>query len=292
MVVPAPASSTPAEGWADVEELRVHYLDWGEAGPPLIALHGLASSSHWYDLVAPHLCRSYRVISPDQRGHGKTTQAKGGYDWPTLASDVSGLMDRLGMNRGAVLGHSWGGHVAAALAAYHPERVSSLVMIDGGFLDGRVSPDATWEGFSNRLRPRDVSGTRPEFLERLRAQLADCWSDDLERIVQTMVYEDEAGQIHDILQPENQAQVIRTMWNYPPSAILPQVSCPTLIIPAGPAPNRAGTEFARLRREMVEAAARAVKGCRVHWIPETIHDIGYHKPLELAGVIRDFLARD
>jgi pimeloyl-ACP methyl ester carboxylesterase len=163
-------------------------------------------------------------------------------------------------------------------------------MIDGGFLDARVSPDATWEGFSHRLRPRDVSGTRPVFLDRLRAQLADCWSEDLERIVLTMVYEDETGQIRDILQPANQAQVIRTMWDYPPSAILPRVSCPTLIVPAGPAPDRAGTEFARLRREMVEAAARAVRGCRVHWIPDTIHDIGYHKPSELAGVIRGFLA--
>ena len=292
MVSPAQASPRPAEGWADVGQLRVRYLDWGGTGPPLIALHGLASSSHWYDLVAPHLCSSYRVISPDQRGHGKTTQAKGGYDWPTLASDVAGLMDRLGMDRGAVLGHSWGGHVAVALAAYHPERVSSLVMIDGGFLNARVSPDATWEGFSHRLRPRDVSGTRPEFLDRLRAQLANCWSEDLERIVLTMVYEDEEGQIRDILQPVNQAQVIRTMWDYPPSVILPRVSCPTLIVPAGPAPDRAGTEFARLRREMVEAAARAVRGCRVHWIPDTIHDIGYHKPAELAGVIREFLAGD
>ncbi len=41
---------------------------------------------------------------------------------------------------------------------------------------------------------------------------------------------------------------------------------------------------------MVEAAARAVKDCRVHWIPETIHDIGYHKPAELARLIREFLA--
>ena len=292
MVSPAPAPPTPTEGWADVGELRVRYLDWGGAGPPLLALHGLASSGHWYDRVAPHLCSNYRVISPDQRGHGKTTQAKGGYDWPTLASDLAGLMDRLGMDRAAVLGHSWGGHVAVALAAYHPKRVSSLVMIDGGFLDARVSPDATWEGFSRRLRPRDVSGTRPEFLGRLRAQLADCWSEDLERIVLTMVYEDEEGQIRDILQPANQAQVIRTMWDYPPSTMLPRVSRRTLIVPAGPTPDRADTEFARLRREMVEAAVGAVRDCRVHWIPETIHDIGYHKPAELAGVIREFLAGD
>ena len=64
-----------------------------------------------------------------------------------------------------------------------------------------LSPDRSWEGFSQLLRPRNVSGTRQEFLDRLSAQLADCWTDDLERIVQTMVYEDDEGLIRDILQP-------------------------------------------------------------------------------------------
>jgi len=45
-----------------------------------------------------------------------------------------------------------------------------------------------------------------------------------------------------------------------------------------------------MRRVMVGAAAAAVTGCRVHWIPETIHDIGYDKPGELATIIREFLA--
>ena len=40
---------------------------------------------------------------------------------------------------------------------------------------------------------------------------------------------------------------------------------------------------------MVEAAVKAIKDCRVHWIPSTIHDIGYHKPQELASLIKEFL---
>ena len=280
----------PVERWAEVGALRVRYLDWDGGLPPVVALHGLASSAHWYDLTARLLSPKYRIVAPDQRGHGKTTQASQGYDWPTLASDVAGLMDRLEIQQAVVMGHSWGGHVASSLAAHHPGRVSRLVMIDGGFLDARLSPDGTWEGFSHRVRPREVSGTRTEFLERLRTQLADCWSDDLERIVQTMVYEDEQGQIQDILRPDNHAQVIRTMWDYPPSSVLPAVGCPTLIIAAGSTPEYAGSEYAQLRRVMVESATGALKDCRVHWIPNTIHDIGYHRPVELAGVIADFLA--
>jgi pimeloyl-ACP methyl ester carboxylesterase len=282
--------SQPVEGWAHIGDLRMRYLDWGGEGAPVVALHGLASSAHWYDLVAPLLRDQYRVIAPDQRGHGKTMQASSGYDWQTLAWDVVGLMDRLGLERAAVLGHSWGGNVAVNVAGRFSDRVSGLVMIDGGFFDWRLRAGATWESFRGRLAPRNVSGTRQEFLDRLRSQMGDCWNQEVERIVQTMVYEDDNGQIHDILHPDHHAQVMQAMWNEPPSTIFSKISCPTLIVPAGPSGSRAGSEFAQTRAQMVEAAARAIKNCRVHWIPETMHDIGYHKPTELARVIKEFLA--
>ena len=281
----------PVEAWAEVGELHMRYLDWGGSGPPVMALHGLASSAHWYDIVARLLCDDYRIIAPDQRGHGQTTQAQTGYDWATLSTDIIGLMDHVGVDQASVLGHSWGGNVATNLAAGHPDRLSRLVMIDGGFLGGRTGRDQTWEAVSNRVRPRDLSGTREEFLDHLRIQLADCWSDDLERIVQTMVYEDEQGQIRDILQPDNHAQVIRAMWDQPPSTVLSQISCPTMIVAAGPKPDRVGTDFAVRRTEMVAAASEELKDGQVHWIPETIHDIGYHKPVELAELIKEFLPR-
>ena len=289
MTTPESAVNPPTECWAQVGDLDIRYLDWGGAGHHIMALHGLASSAHWYDIVAPMLNGGCRIIAPDQRGHGQTTQATGGYDWETLAEDIIGLMDHLGVERTTVLGHSWGGNVAISLAARFPERVDRLVMIEGGYLGGRSSFAATWEEFSSRLRPRDVSGRREEFLDRLRTQLADCWSDQLEFIVQTMVYEDEEGQIRDILRPENHAQVMWSMWSEPPSSILPHIECPTLVVPAGPPPERAGSEFAIRKEQMVEAAVTAIKDCRVHWIPNTIHDIGYHKPQELARLIKEFL---
>ena len=282
--------SPPKELWADIGDLKMRYLDWGGDGQPLLALHGLASSAHWYDIVAPLLRDRYHIYAPDQRGHGQTTSAPDGYDWKTLSNDMVGLLDHIGLDQVAVMGHSWGGNVATNLAANAPGRVSRLIMIDGGFLDGRLFPGASWEAFSQRVRPRDVTGNREEFLGRLRNQLGDIWNEDIERIVQTMVYEDEDGQIQDILRPENHAQTIRAMWDEPASMTMPRIECPTLIVPAGPTPERAGSEFAETRRRMVDAAEKGLKNGRVHWIPETIHDIGYHKPRELAQVIGDFLA--
>ena len=166
--------------------------------------------------------------------------------------------------------------------------------------DAQEAEDATQEAFvklwnnrdsidPERVKPWLMKVTRNECLDRLRTQLADCWSDQLEFIVQTMVYEDEEGQIRDILRPENHAQVMWSMWNEPPSSILPQIACPTLVVPAGPLPERAGSEFATRKEQMVEATIQAIKDCRVHWIPNTIHDIGYHKPQELASLITAFL---
>ena len=257
-----------------------------------MALHGLASSAHWYDIVAPLLRDRFHIYAPDQRGHGQTTAAPSGYDWKTLSEDLVGLLAHIGLDQVAVMGHSWGGNVATNFAANFPDRVSRLIMIDGGFLDGRLFPGASWEAFSQRVRPRDVTGNREEFLDRLRNQLGAIWNEEVERIVQTMVYEDEDGQIQDILRPENHAQTIRAMWDEPASVTMPRILCPTLIVPAGPTPERAGTEFAEVRRRMVEAAEKGLKNGRVHWIPETIHDIGYHKPQELAQVIGDFLSEE
>ncbi len=285
----------PMEKWTHVNGLDMRYLDWGGDGEPLLALHGLASSAHWYDIVARLLRHQYRIIAPDQRGHGQTTQAESGYDWHTLSDDLSALLDHVaaeipGFARPvASLGHSWGGHVVSNFAYHHPDRVRRIVMIDGGFLDGRLFPEPTWEVFSDRLRPRNVTGDREEFLSRLREQMASFWNSEIERIVQTMVYEDEDGQIQDILRPPNQAQVIRAMWDDPCSHTLAQVQCPALLVAAGPLPERSNSDFAQLRRRMVSAAEAALPNGRAHWIPETIHDIGYHKPEELAQVILEFL---
>ena len=296
MTTAGPRSNAPTEHYADIGELQVRYLEWqcgGDAGAtPILALHGLASSANWYERLAARLSLKHRIVAPDQRGHGQTTQAPTGYDWQTLAADAIRVLDHLGLEQAAVLGHSWGGNVAINVAARFPERVSKLVMIDGGFLDGHLLPDASWEVFQERYSPRNVSGNRQEFLARISQQLENCWGEDLERIVQTMVYEDEEGQIQDILRPSNHAQVLDAMWGEPPSVTLPNIKCPTLIVPAGPRPDRAGSGFNLTKTVMVEAAAQAVPNNRVHWIPETIHDIGYHKPDELASVIEEFLGEE
>ena len=285
-------AATPRERWIGTSRLRMHYRDWISDGPgcEVVALHGLASSCRWYDLVAPHLVDTHRIIAPDQRGHGQTDNPPTGYDWQSVAADVVALMDELGLERAAVMGHSWGGYVALALAAKFPERVSHLVLIDGGFMDWTRWPGADWEWFSNLLKPRRVLGTREEFLMSQRTQLSDCWRDELEPVMMSMVRVEADGTVRDILEPANHAQVLDALWKEPPSTMFHQVICPTLIVPAGPREENAGSQFAHMRREMAGTAQSSIRDCRVEWVPDTIHDIGYHKPQELARMLREFLA--
>ncbi|MEV6106181.1 alpha/beta hydrolase [Streptomyces sp. NPDC051940] len=116
-------------------ELRIDgralsYVDFGGDGTPLVALHGHMSEGASFAQVAGALGDGYRVIAPDQRGHGDSDRAAE-YGREGYLSDVLALLDHLGLERVVLLGHSLGGINAYQFAARHPERVSALVDIDG-----------------------------------------------------------------------------------------------------------------------------------------------------------------
>ena len=289
----------PQAKWLQTSQIRMRFLDWGrpDAHPAeydntvALCLHGLASSSKWYDLVLPYLADSYHCVALDQRGHGETDQPDAGYDWRSIASDAVEALDHLGYEKAVVLGHSWGAFVALAMAALHPDRVAKLCMIDGGFSDWRKRPGATYDTFRQWLRPRNVGGTPDEYLAKVQFHLHDCWSDRMEEIIMSMVRVGEDGQVTDILKPSTHAQILDAMWEEPSTTWFERVKCPTLIVAAGPRAN-ANPELTALRMDMAEAAQSGIADCRFEWIPDTIHDIGYHKPAELARAIRSFIGPD
>lgn len=282
--------SQVSERWVEIDDLRVRCLDWNSDGSvPVLALHGLASSAHWYDIVCPLMPSTFRILAPDQRGHGQTTQAASGYDWDTLAKDMINILDYMGIDKIGVIGHSWGATVAIALAACYPARITSLTIIDGGFGRSNSNSDEDWDTIRRTTFPRNVSGTRQEFLDRIRKQLDCCWNGEVERIVQTMVWEDEFGQMHDILHPDNHIQVMKAMWERPASDMWGEVVCPSMIIPAGPLPVSGHMERFWNKQSRVALASKGLRASRVHWIQETIHDIGYHRPDYLVDVISSFL---
>jgi pimeloyl-ACP methyl ester carboxylesterase len=112
--------------------VRLHYLDWGGNGPTLILVHGFGDNPHYFDDLAPAFTDRFRVVAYARRGHGQS-DAKGPYDGATLAEDLRGLMDGLGVAKAHLAGHSMGGNEITAMAGAHPERVGRIVYLDGAY---------------------------------------------------------------------------------------------------------------------------------------------------------------
>ncbi|MBL0627348.1 alpha/beta fold hydrolase [Aeromonas jandaei] len=98
-------------------------------GPAVILIHGLFGSLDNLGLLARALGEHYRVISVDLRNHG-TSFRSDDMSYPAQAADILALMDHLGLDQAAIVGHSMGGKVGMQLAKLAPARVSRLVVAD------------------------------------------------------------------------------------------------------------------------------------------------------------------
>lgn len=113
--------------------LRLHYLDWGNAGaPPLILVHGTRDHAHSWDWTAAALRDRCHVIALDLRGHGDSEWSRdGAYMSPYHVIDLAELIDALGHERVTLVGHSFGGNTCWRYAGLFPDRVAKLVCVDG-----------------------------------------------------------------------------------------------------------------------------------------------------------------
>ena len=115
-----------------VNGVRLRALEWGEPGRPAICfLHGGAAHAHWFDRVVPAFEERFHVVALDQRGHGASGWAQPpSYATEDFVSDLVGVLDTLGWRQVTLVGHSMGGHNSIACAAWHPERIRALVVVD------------------------------------------------------------------------------------------------------------------------------------------------------------------
>jgi pimeloyl-ACP methyl ester carboxylesterase len=136
----APAVAAPARidqaAWNSLKQevrlpngTKLAYVELGDPqGKPLLLLHGYTDSSRSWSLTAPHLA-GYRLLIPDQRGHGAADAPPCCYGISNYAYDAVLLMDALGVRRAAIAGHSMGSMVAIHMAAQYPDRVASIILV-------------------------------------------------------------------------------------------------------------------------------------------------------------------
>ena len=105
--LPAGFADTFTSRYVDTGEVRLHAVIGGD-GPPLLLVHGWPETWYAWRLLMPALARDFEVIAVDQRGIGLSDKPADGYDTGTLAGDLVALMDALGHERFAVVGHDTG----------------------------------------------------------------------------------------------------------------------------------------------------------------------------------------
>ena len=117
--------------YANVNGFRMYYDDYG-AGPAVVLVHGHTFDRRmWAEQVGP-LSRAYRVVCPDQRGHGRSESPADGHTLPQFAADLSALIAALGLERPALVGHSMGTASVLGHALAHPDGLRGLVLVSGG----------------------------------------------------------------------------------------------------------------------------------------------------------------
>jgi pimeloyl-ACP methyl ester carboxylesterase len=261
-----------------VNGLALSALEWGEPGrPALCFLHGGSAHSHWFDVVVPSFVPGYHVLALDQRGHGASDWASiPAYATEDFASDLVGVMDAMGWARMTVAGHSMGGHNAMAFAAWHPDRVDRLVVIDS-------RPSIPAERLQNMHRRGDRGPMRHETLDsalrsfRLLPRATVAEPRLLEHLAREGITE-RAGRFLYRFDPAcNGRRRPTDGW-----ALLERITAPTLLV--------RGQHSPILPPEMAAAMLARLPHARLIEIPRTYHHLVLDAPLAFAKVLEAFLA--
>ena len=263
-----------------VNGLSLHALEWAAPGAPGICfLHGGSAHSHWFDRVIGPFIGRYHVLSLDQRGHGES-------EWPVppayatedFVSDLVGVMDVMGWPRMTVVGHSMGGANSMGLAAWHPERVERLVIVDS-----RPSIPAERLGVMHQRGARALRTPRrhptPEqavasFRLLPRETVADPTL--LAHVARAGIAERNGGWSYRFDPAANGSRKPHDMWPH-----LSRITAPTLVVRAA----RSGV----LTPEMAEGMRAAIPDVKVVEVADAYHHVTLDQPEGFLRAVEGFV---
>lgn len=257
--------------------LRLHVVDHGGSGLPVMLVHGGSAHARWWDFVVPHL-RDLHPYALDLRGHGDSDAPdEATYGIADYADDVAAVIEALGLERPALVGHSLGSFVSLRYAVDHPGGISALVVVDGrasfgpsgarymrllGIL-GPAEYDRLDEAIANfRPLPKETCAT-PEVLAHvarhgLRRE-SGCWTPKFDR---------------------------RSLASHEPFDLrgrLGEIDCPVLFVRGALSAMTSAAGYAEL--------AAACRNGRWIEIPGCHHHVLIDRPDRLGKEIRSFLRR-
>lgn len=273
------------------EGVELNCLDWrpervvdAGAPTPVLLVHGLASNARLWDGVARRLAgEGHHVVAVDQRGHGRSSKPRTGFDFATLTNDLSVVIDHYGWNSAGpplAAGQSWGANVVLELAARRPQAVSGIALVDGGTRDLSDS-FADWPTCRAALAPPMLEGMPLQrFESMIRSSHPDWPEEGIGGTLANMeVLAD--GTIRPWLSRESHMTILRQLWEHHPSKRFEAIHVPVLIIPADdPSNNR----WAAGKRDSVKRAAESLPHSVTRWLAGD-HDLHAQHPGTVAELI-------
>jgi N-formylmaleamate deformylase len=262
-----------------VNGIKLHVTRTGGEKPALVLVHGVTDNGLCWSPVARALCADYDVIMVDARGHGRSDAPTGGYDLTTLAEDLHGVIQALGLNKPRVLGHSLGAGTTLLMAALYPDTPGAIVLEDPPqwWLKAPTTERSQWleEFIANATQQK--SQTFQEILDDGRALHPQWSAAELEPWAQSKL-EFNLDAIVAIFASDHSAAVD---WE----GLLPHVTCPVLALPADPALGAALTPAG------VEALQALVPQTLVETIAGAGHNIRREQFEVYLHVLRAFLIK-
>ena len=266
------------EGQVRVNGLRLRFLELGDPGrPALCLLHGGSAHAHWFDAVTPAFAGRFRLISLDQRGHGASDWADPpAYATEDFAADLLGLMDALGLDRMTLVGHSMGGHNAVAFAAWHPERVRALVVVDSR---PAIPPDRLERMRVRGRRPRRLYPSAESAVESFRLLPRETVAEPglLAHLAQTGIAQRNGGWTYRFDPAATHQRVPTDLWPH-----LARITAPTLIVRGELSPVLPAETAGRLRV--------SIAGATLVEIPGAYHHLVLDQPAAFTAALEPFLA--
>ena len=263
-----------------VNGLTLHALEWAAPGAPrLCFLHGGSAHSHWFDGVITPFIGRYHVIALDQRGHGASQwPSPPAYATEDFVSDLLVMMDVLGWARMTVVGHSMGGANSMALAAWHPDRVERLVIIDS-----RPSIPAERLGVMHQRGERALRAPRrhptpDSAMASFRLLPRDTVADPalLAHVARAGIVEREGGWSYRFDPAANGSRRPHDMWPH-----LSRITAPTLIVRAALSPV--------LTSDMAQKMRVTIPDVRLVEVPGAYHHVTLDQPERFVRAVEGFL---
>jgi 3-oxoadipate enol-lactonase len=149
--------------FAEVEELKTHYVLTGDKGPVLAFSNSLGTDFSMWDAQMPELQRRFRILRYDTRGHGKSSVTPGDYTMEQLGLDVLGLLDRLRLDRVHFCGLSMGGSIGIWLGVHAPHRLQRLILCNTA---ARIGTPEGWNGRIATVRKEGMKSVAAAVVER------------------------------------------------------------------------------------------------------------------------------